>query len=292
MTQKFLTGINNNNQRLINLADGSSATDAVTLQQLQAMVRGLSWKDEVRVATTASGTLATAYENGDTIDGITLATGDRILLKDQSSGQENGIYTVNASGAPTRATDADSTTELENATVFVMSGTVNADKAFTQTATITTVNTTVQTWVQFGGGTTYTADGSGIELSSTTFSLELDGTTLSKSASGLRIGSGAAGAGLVEASGVLAVGAGTGITVNADDVQVNTSVVSRKYAANCVVTTDPQTFPHSLGTADLNVDIYESGVKVFPDISVDSTNITVTWGSAPTAAQYRVVAKG
>lgn len=292
MTVKFLTGINNNNQRLVNLADGSSATDAVTLQQLQAMVRGLSWKDEVRVATTANGALATAFENGDTVDGITLSTGDRILLKDQSSAQENGIYVVAATGAPTRATDADSTTELENATVFVMSGTVNADKAFTQTATVTTVNTTAQTWVQFGGGQTYTADGNGIELSSTTFSIELDGTTLSKSATGLRIGSGAAGAGLVESTGVLAVGAGTGITVNADDVQVNTSVVARKFAANCVVTTDPQTFAHGLGTADLNIDIFESGVKVFPDVSVDSTNVTVTWGSAPTAAQYRVVAKG
>lgn len=292
MAAKFLTGVNLNSQRAINVADGTSASDAVNLSQLQAYVRGLSWKDEVRAASTANGTLATAYENGDTLDGVTLATGDRILLKDQTSHSEDGIYVVAASGAPARATDADSTAELENATVFVSSGTVNADRAYTQTATITTVNTTALAWVQFGGGTTYTADGDGIELSSTVFSLELSGTTLSKSSAGLRIGSGAAGAGLVEATGVLAVGAGTGITVNADDVAINTSIVARKFAANCVVTTDPQTFAHTLASADLDVSVYESGVKVYPDISVDSTNVTVTWGSAPTSAQYRVVVVG
>jgi len=83
-------------------------------------------KDSVRVATTTNGTLATAYENGDTIDGIVLATSDRILIKDQSAPAENGIYTVNASGAPTRATDFDAWTEIVGAFVSVESGTVNA----------------------------------------------------------------------------------------------------------------------------------------------------------------------
>lgn len=86
-----------------------------------------SWKTVVRAASTTAGTLATAYENGDTLDGVTLATGDRILLKNQSSASENGIYTVNASGAPTRATDADAGSELVNAVVPVSEGTANAD---------------------------------------------------------------------------------------------------------------------------------------------------------------------
>jgi len=83
-------------------------------------------KDSVVCATTANGTLATAFENGDTVDGIVLATGNRILIKNQSSQAENGIYTVNASGAPTRATDFDSWTEIVGAFVSVESGTVNA----------------------------------------------------------------------------------------------------------------------------------------------------------------------
>jgi hypothetical protein len=83
-------------------------------------------KDSVRAATTTNGTLATAFENGDTIDGIVLATSDRILIKNQSAPAENGIYVVAASGAPTRATDFDAWTEIVGAFVTVESGTVNA----------------------------------------------------------------------------------------------------------------------------------------------------------------------
>jgi hypothetical protein len=83
-------------------------------------------KNSVRAATTTNGTLATAFENGDTIDGIVLATSDRILIKNQSAPAENGIYVVAASGAPTRATDFDAWTEIVGAFVTVESGTVNA----------------------------------------------------------------------------------------------------------------------------------------------------------------------
>ncbi len=109
---------------------------------------GATWKLPVRAATTANGTLATAFENGDTVDGVTLATGDRILLKDQSSGAENGIYVVAASGAPSRASDADAGAELVNAGVLVSEGTANADKLFicTTNAPITPGSTSL-TWV-------------------------------------------------------------------------------------------------------------------------------------------------
>jgi len=83
-------------------------------------------KNSVRAATTANGTLATAFANGQTVDGIALVTSDRILLKNQTAQAENGIYTVNASGAPTRATDFDAWDEIIGAFVTVESGTVNA----------------------------------------------------------------------------------------------------------------------------------------------------------------------
>lgn len=84
------------------------------------------YKDAVRVATTATGTLATAYANGQVVDGVTLATGDRILLKNQTPASENGIYTVNVSGAPTRATDFDANAEvLRGVQCYVQFGTVN-----------------------------------------------------------------------------------------------------------------------------------------------------------------------
>lgn len=260
MAVKFRKGIDLLGSRAVGLADATAATDAVTLQQLQAMVRGLSWKDEVRVATTTNGALATAYANGQTIDGVTLVTNDRILLKDQTTPAENGIYTVNAAGAPTRAVDADTTTELENATVFVMAGTTNADKAFTQTATVTTPGTTAQTWVQFGGGGSVTA-GNGL-TGSTTLSILLD------TASGLVV-------------------AGTGL-------KIDTAVVVRKFAADCVVTTNPQTFTHNLGTNDVEVTVWAASgsEQVYPDITKGAGTVIVDWGAAPAAADYRVVVQG
>jgi hypothetical protein len=109
-------------------------------------------KAPVRVATTTNGTLATAFENGDTVDGVTLATGDRILLKNQTAGAENGIYIVAASGAPTRATDANAANELpQGFLVYVTAGTSNANTLWQHTTTSAiTLNTTALTFAQLG----------------------------------------------------------------------------------------------------------------------------------------------
>lgn len=135
-------------------------TDSTTngLEQLGGGSGGassaLDWKESVRVATTAAGTLSLDFENGDTVDGVTLATGDRILIKDQASGAENGIYTVNASGAPTRATDANTSAEVTSAmAVSVEEGTTNADTIFILTTNNPiTLDTTALTFTEFSGG--------------------------------------------------------------------------------------------------------------------------------------------
>lgn len=297
MSLKLKTGADFNSQRLTSLADPTSATDATTKQYVDNLLAGLSWKDEVRVATTANGTLATAYANGQTIDGITLVTLDRILIKDQTTQTENGIYVVAASGAPTRSTDADSTTDLNNATVLVTSGTVNAGRMYTQTTASPTVGSSNIVWSQFAAGITYTADGNGIELSSTTFSLELDGTSLSKSASGLRIGSAAAASGLTQSSGLLSVGAGTGITVNTDDVAIDTSIVTRKFSTTIgdgVATSF--TVTHSLGTRAVQVQIFETATpytEVYADVTHDTTSaVGIAFASAPASGFYTVAIVG
>lgn len=298
MSQPVLNGLHLNNKNITDLADGVNPTDAVTLQQVQAFLRGLDWKDSVRAASTANVTLASALINGLSMDGVSLVTGDRVLLKDQTAPAENGIYVVVAAGAASRATDADSNAEVTPAmAVSVEEGTVAGDKAYNLTTNgPITLNTTGLTFsVLGGGGTTYTADGNGLELSGSQFALELDGTTLSKGASGLRIGSGAAGSGLVEASGVLAVGQGTGISVVADSVGVDTSVVARKFSADCAATTNPQTFTHNLGTKDVTVQIRRASddVLVETDVVAATTNtVSVNFGGAPSAAQYRVTVIG
>tara|TARA_B110000285_G_scaffold52075_1_gene59273 strand:+ start:1857 stop:3203 length:1347 start_codon:yes stop_codon:yes gene_type:complete len=102
----------------------------VTLKQFY----DFDYKDSCRVATTANGTLSSAFANGQTIDGVTLATGNRILIKNQTAGAVNGIYTVNASGAPTRAIDANSSSKVTSGLfTSVSEGTANADKSFVLT---------------------------------------------------------------------------------------------------------------------------------------------------------------
>lgn len=297
MAVKSKTGFDADNQRVRNVASPSASTDAANKQYVDDNLAGLSWKQPVRVATTANGTLASAFANGQTVDGVSLATGDRILLKDQTAQTENGIYVVAASGAPTRASDANSSAELDSATVFVLAGTVNADKAYTQTTNTPTIGSSNIVFAQFGGGASYTADGQGIELSGTTFALELDGTTLAKSASGVRVGSGAAGAGLTESSGVLAVGAGTGISVAADAVAIDTSVVARKFSqAIGDNSATAITVTHNLGTRDLVASVVEAATPwnvVLCDITHPTTNTTTfTFATAPASSEFRVTIVG
>jgi phage-related tail fiber protein len=139
--------------KLTNVATPTSATDAANKAYVDNLAAGIDVHPSVRVATTTNGTLATAYENGDTVDGVTLATGDRILLKNQTTGSENGIYTVNASGAPTRATDADASSELTaGAFVFVEEGTANADTGWILTTNnAITLGSTSLTFSKFSG---------------------------------------------------------------------------------------------------------------------------------------------
>jgi hypothetical protein len=154
-------------------ATESPASDVVVLEdtaEVTVTVLGepgpataFDWKQSVRVATTTAGTLASLFENGDTIDGVVLATGDRILIKDQATASQNGIYTVNASGAPTRATDADESIEVTGGlSVWVTEGTVNGDTGWTLTTNDPIVlGTTGLTFVQalgLGGVTTAIAN--------------------------------------------------------------------------------------------------------------------------------------
>lgn len=136
-------------------ASPTSDSHAATKSYVDTVANGLKWKQSVKAATTANGTLATAFANGQTVDGVTLATGDRILIKDQSTGSENGIYTVNASGAPTRATDADSGSELVAASVNVEQGTSNADTDWVCTNNSITLGSTSITFVSKSSTTSH-----------------------------------------------------------------------------------------------------------------------------------------
>jgi phage-related tail fiber protein len=176
------TSVSLNNQRITGLADPTSAQDAATKAYVDATVQGLDVKDSVRVATTGNITLSGIQ----TIDGITLVAGDRVLVKNQSTASQNGIYVV-ASGAWTRAGDFDTSQKVTpGAFAFVEEGTVNADSGWVLTTDgAVTLGTTALTFVQFSGAG------------------QID-----------------AGNGLVKSGNTLSVGAGTGIATTATTVDL------------------------------------------------------------------------
>jgi hypothetical protein len=171
MTGAIAMGTN----KITGLGTPTDGTDAATKNYVDSAAQGIDWKASVRAATTANVTLASALENGDTLDGVTLATGDRVLVKNQSTGSENGIYVVKASGAPDRSTDADTGAELtSNFAVFVEQGTTNADQGYVLTNDgAITVGTTALTFTQFTGlgqivaGTGLDKNGNTLDIDST-----------------------------------------------------------------------------------------------------------------------------
>lgn len=117
-----------------NVKDPAASSDAATKSYVDSVAQGLDVHESVRVATTAAGTLTTDFENGDTVDGVVLATGDRILIKNQAVASENGIYEVQATGAPVRVDDMSTGSSAAGSFTFVEEGTVNSDTGFVQTA--------------------------------------------------------------------------------------------------------------------------------------------------------------
>jgi len=159
LTNAVLNGTISGSAVLNDVTFGTATSNTIATSEsiksyVDSVAAGLDLKTSCDVATTAAGNLSTDFKNGDTIDGITLATGDRILIKDQSTGTQNGIYTVNASGAPTRASDLSTGSDASGAFTFVQRGTVNGDKGFvcTNDEDSATVGTDSLSFTQFSAG--------------------------------------------------------------------------------------------------------------------------------------------
>ena len=175
-----------NTSRIVNVTDPTQAQDAATKAYVDAVKVGLDFKDSVRVATTGNITISSDLNVGDTIDGVTLADGDRVLVKDQSTASQNGIYTAGSS--PARATDADADAEVTAGLfVFVEEGTANGDNGYVLSTDGTiTVGSTALTFTQFSGAGQIVA-GDALSKSGNTLNVNDDNITVEVSSDNLRI---------------------------------------------------------------------------------------------------------
>lgn len=152
-----ITSLQQNAQNTeLELADVQAQLAALDAE-VTALGASLATRQTVRAATTANITISTALNNGDTLDGVTLATSDLVLVKDQSSASENGIYVVGVS--PARSTLFDTYNEHPGALITVQEGTTNADTLWLCTSNVGgTLNTTAISFAQFTSGTASGAD--------------------------------------------------------------------------------------------------------------------------------------
>jgi hypothetical protein len=249
-------------RRITNLGDATAASEPVTLQQMQAAIEGIAWKDSVRVASTANLTLNSP---GASIDGISLSANDRVLVKNQSNQFENGIYIWNGAAVPmSRALDSSTFAELEGAVVNVEEGT-NGGTQWRQTQVNGSIGANNIIWTAFGTSAPVASEST---------------------------------AGIAEIATQAETDGGTDDTRFVTPLKLATySGRAKRFsqtigdaAATSIVVT------HNLGTEDVVVSVRETGGskrEVITEIQHTSTNsVTLVFDSAPALNAYRVTVVG
>ena len=252
----------NNAARIVNLPDPTLAQHPATKAYVDSAVEGLAWKDSVRVASTANLTITGP---GATIDGVTMSANDRVLLKDQTTASQNGLYIWNgAAVSMTRAADANTFAELEQAVVTVEEGT-SAGASFRQTAINGTIDSTSVTWTSFGTS---------------------------------------AAAATETTAGVLEIATQSETDTGTDDLRAITALKlnnwsGRKRKATATFGDGSATsfnIDHNFNTRDVQVEVYRNSGNydsVLCDVTRPSVNrVTLTFAAAPAASAFNVVVLG
>lgn len=248
-------------RKIVNLPAPTLAGDAATKAYVDSAVEGLAWKDSCRVATQANTNLASP---GATIDGVTMVSGDRVLVRAQTTGAENGVYIWNgAAVAMTRALDANTADELEQAVTTVEEGT-SAGATFRQSVVNATLGTTALTWAAFGtsaaAATTSTA-------------------------------------GIVQLATLAEVDTGADANKVITPSTLSGSVwATKKFNANIGDgSATSYTVTHNLNTRDVEVEVYRNSGNfdtVLVEVQRTSVNaITLLFDTAPAANAFRVLVR-
>lgn len=244
--------------RIRNLPNAIEAGEPITKAQLDSAVEGLAWKDSARVSTQGNISLASP---GATIDGITMAANDRVLVRAQTSAAENGIYIWNGASTPmTRSADANTADELEAATVNVEEGT-SAAATYRQTSVNFTLGTGAVNWATFGTAAPLATD-----------------TT----------------AGLIEIATQAEVDAGTATNLAVTPATLKSSVWARKSASGIFgdgVATQYD-IVHNLGTRRIHATIRRNSGNydqvLVENRAIDANTIRIITTSAPGTNAYEV----
>lgn len=260
--------------RLTNIADPTSIYDAASKKYVDDVASGLDAKPSVRVATTANlaGFAPSAGGGVNVVDGVTLAQWDRVLVKDQTTPKDNGIYTVNqvgtgSNGVWVRVEDFNAWTEVPGAYTWVEQGVTNADTGWVCTAdTGGTIGTTSITWTLFASAASLIA---GLGLTKTGNKIDIGATV------------------------------GGGINVNLDDIGVDSTVAryfSNQGTHGAGTTMTYLQSQHGLhATQSIVVQAYDktTGAQEWPDVVINSGgDVTITYAVAFAANSKRVVLIG
>lgn len=307
------------------VATPTDSNHIATKGYVDAARQGLDVKQSVRVATTDPINLASDLNAGDTIDGVTLVAGDRVLVKNQSTALENGIYVATTSGAASRSSDANGTAdtgELKPGTfTFVEEGSANSDKGFIVSTNGTiTIDSTAIAWTQFSGAGSFTS-GDGLSKDGNTINVNVTADRTAITADAIDIASTYVGQSSITTLGTITTGVwngtdvavadgGTGasdaagartnlgIKTSAGTATTSASTLARVAKQGCAASSagvSTTTVTHLFNTSDVLVQVYEvsTGATVIGDVTrATADTVSVVLYGTISANDYTIVVTG